>query len=123
MERTITVLVVDDDRFVRTSVRGSLLQEPDLAVVEASDGDEALAAVAASRPAVVLLDLLMPRRSGLEVLSQLRRASPESRIVVMTSLQTESLERLARSSGAVGFLAKPFHPLELIAAVRQALEG
>lgn len=120
---TRRVLIVDDDRFIRTAVRDALRDEPDLSLSEAGDGDEALAAVIAEQPAVVLLDLLMPRRSGLEVLSEMLRRSPGSRVIVMTFLQTDSLESLARESGAVGFLAKPFHPLELIAAVRRALEN
>jgi two-component system chemotaxis response regulator CheY len=123
MNQTRTILIVDDDRFVRTAVRDALLEEPDLRVAEAGDGEEALLAVIAERPALVLLDLLMPRRSGLEVLSQIRRESPGTPVLVMTSLQTESMEALARSEGATGFLAKPFHPLELLAAVRRALEG
>jgi two-component system chemotaxis response regulator CheY len=123
MDLTRRVLIVDDDRFIRTAVRDALRDEPDLSLSEAEDGDEALAAVIAEQPAVVLLDLLMPRRSGLEVLSEMLRRSPGSRVIVMTSLQTDSLESLARESGAVGFLAKPFHPLELIAAVRRALEN
>ncbi len=123
MVPTPTVLIVDDDSFVRAAVRDVLCDEPDLRLSEAEDGDEALAAVIAEHPAVVLLDLLMPRRSGLEVLAEMLRQSPASRVIVMTSLQTESLETLARKEGASGFLAKPFHPLELIAAVRRALEG
>ncbi len=122
MDLTRHVLIVDDDRFIRTAVCDALRDEPDLRLSEAEDGDEALAAVIAEQPAVVLLDLLMPRKSGLEVLSEMLRRSPGSRVIVMTSLQTDSLEALARESGAAGFLAKPFHPLELIAAVRRALE-
>ncbi len=122
MDLTSHVLIVDDDRFIRSAVRDALRDEPDLRLSEAEDGDEALAAVIAEQPAVVLLDLLMPRKSGLEVLSEMLRRSPGSRVIVMTSLQTDSLEALARESGAAGFLAKPFHPLELIAAVRRALE-
>lgn len=123
MDLTRRVLIVDDDSFIRTAVRDALRDEPDLRLSEAEDGDEALAAVIAEQPAVVLLDLLMPRKSGLEVLSEMLRRSPGSRVIVMTSLQTDSLEALARESGAAGFLAKPFHPLELIAAVRRALEN
>lgn len=123
MDSIRSVLIVDDDSFVRTAVRDALRDESDLRLLEAEDGDQALAAVIAERPAVVLLDLLMPRRSGLEVLSEMLRRSPGSRIIVMTSLQTDSMEALAREAGAAGFLAKPFHPLELIAAVRQALEA
>jgi two-component system chemotaxis response regulator CheY len=123
MDPTRRVLIVDDDSFIRTAIRDALRDERDLRLSEAEDGDEALAAVIAEQPAVVLLDLLMPRKSGLEVLSEMLRRSPGSRVIVMTSLQTDSLEALARESGAAGFLAKPFHPLELIAAVRRALEN
>ncbi len=114
------VLIVDDDQLIRMAVRDALADEP-LDLSEASDGEEAISMIAAQRPALVLLDLLMPKKSGLEVLPEVSKLSPETRVVVMSSMETESMVDFALAMGARAFVPKPFHPLEIIAAVRDAL--
>jgi two-component system chemotaxis response regulator CheY len=114
------VLIVDDDQLIRMAVRDALADEP-LDLSEAADGEEALAMIAAQKPALVLLDLLMPKKSGLEVLPEVSKLSPETRVVVMSSMETESMVDFALAMGARAFVPKPFHPLEIIAAVRDAL--
>jgi two-component system, chemotaxis family, chemotaxis protein CheY len=114
------VLVVDDDHFIRVAVRDALAEEH-LELFEAADGEEALALIAAQHPALVLLDLLMPKKSGLEVLPEVGHLSPETRVVVMSSMETQSMVEFALAMGARAFVPKPFHPLEIIAAVREAL--
>ncbi len=114
------VLIVDDDHFIRVAVREALAEEP-LELSEAVDGEEALAAIARDKPELVLLDLLMPVKSGLEVLPEVHRLSPKTRVVVMSSMETESMVEFALAMGACAFVPKPFHPLEIIAAVRDAL--
>lgn len=114
----MNVLIVDDDAFARTLLRDSLA-ELHLDVLEAQDGDEALALAKEHRPGLVLLDLLMPRRSGLEVLSQLAKGA---QVLVVSSMDSEALVAQARGAGACGFIAKPFHPLEVCAAVQKALQ-
>jgi two-component system chemotaxis response regulator CheY len=114
------VLIVDDDHFIRVAVREALAEES-LELSEAVNGQEALAAIARDKPELVLLDLLMPVKSGLEVLPEVRRVSPSTRVVVMSSMETESMVEFALAMGARAFVPKPFHPLEIIAAVREAL--
>ncbi len=114
------VLIVDDDAFVRAYLRDALA-ETGYGLLEAANGEEALELVASDRPEVVLLDLLMPKQSGLDALSKIRSVSPESRIIVISSLDGESLIEQAMAAGARGFVAKPFHPLEVVGAVRKVL--
>lgn len=117
-----TVLVVDDDAFVVAVLR-DLLEDQGAHVVEARDGDEALAVAERERPALIFLDLVMPNRSGLEALPELLRRSPGARVLVVSSLDAKALVDEARRLGAVGYIAKPFHPAEIAQAVRDQLPG
>ncbi|HET9450062.1 MAG TPA: response regulator [Aggregicoccus sp.] len=120
--RSPTVLIVDDDLFVRRLLEDALTESGlALRLLQAADGEEALTVAARERPEVVLLDLFMPRLSGLEVLAQLRTEVPESRVVVISSMDAEPVIEQALQAGAAGFIAKPFHPLEIVSAVREAL--
>lgn len=116
------VLIVDDDRLLRTMLADALADVP-CTVREASSGDAALAAIAEKPPQVVLLDLVMPGKSGLDLLKTLSAKYPDMRVIVISSLDTESLVQQARSDGAHGFLSKPFHPLDVQNVVRAALEA
>lgn len=114
------VLVVDDDQLIRTMVRDALSDVP-CEIREADSGDAALSIVSREKPpAVVLLDLMMPGKSGLDVLT---RIAERSRVLVMSALDTEALVQQALKAGAHGFLAKPIHPLDVQNLVRAALEA
>lgn len=114
------VLIVDDDQLIRAMVRDALIDVP-CDIREADSGDAALAAIAERNPAVVLLDLVMPGKSGLDVLKSLKGRA--SRVLVLSALDTEALVQQALASGAHGFLAKPIHPLDVQNLVRGALEA
>ncbi len=114
------VLIVDDDQLIRAMVRDCLADVP-CEIREADSGDAALAAIAERHPAVVLLDLVMPGKSGLEVLTLLKGTGP--RVLVLSALDTEALVQQALASGAHGFLGKPIHPLDVQNMVRGALEA
>jgi two-component system chemotaxis response regulator CheY len=116
------VLIVDDDKLLRTMVREALADVP-CVVTEAGDGDQGLAAIAARAPAVVLLDLVMPGKSGLEVLKALQGRGPRPVVLVLSALDSEALVQKALADGAQGYLPKPIHPLDLRNLVRGALEG
>ena len=117
-----SVLIVDDDTFVRVVLKDALKELP-VRIREAGNGEEALRMAAEDPPRVVLLDLMMPHKSGLEVLGELRQRHPVARVVVVSSLDAELLIQQALSGGAHSFIGKPFHPLEVADAVREALEG
>ncbi|MBQ7252250.1 MAG: response regulator transcription factor [Kiritimatiellae bacterium] len=90
-------------------------------VVPAADGAEALARCAASRPDLVLLDIMMPKRSGYEVCTELRRTDPLLPILFLTAKATEADAVLGLGLGADDYIAKPFGLSELLARVRAAL--
>jgi two-component system chemotaxis response regulator CheY len=116
------ILVVDDDLFVRVLLRDAL-EETALPVSEAADGEQAVTMAQAEQPALVFLDLFMPRKSGLEALGEILKVSPASKVVVLTGMDTQGMEKLAIDAGAFDFIAKPFHPLEVVAAVTRALDS
>src|SRR5919204_2479035 len=118
-----TVLVVDDDPTVRLLCRVSL--EPSgFRVTEAADGDEALEQIAADRPDVILLDIMMPRVSGWQVAADLLndRATDEIPIVFITALTRQADRLRAAGLGAVGYFAKPFDPALLAPTLTALLD-
>lgn len=116
------VLVVDDDQLIRAMVRDALADVP-CEVREVDSGDAALAVIAQRKPAVVLLDLVMHGKSGLEVLKDLQGQKGGPRVLVLSALDTEALVQQALSLGAHGFLGKPIHPLDVQNLVRAELEA
>jgi two-component system chemotaxis response regulator CheY len=117
-----TLLLVDDDNFVRRILKDTLAETGiELRLLEASDGEEGLKIAAREQPALMFLDLFMPKRSGLEVLAAMKQTSPGTRVLVISSMDAEPVVEQALAAGAVGFVGKPFHPLEIASAVRQAL--
>jgi DNA-binding NarL/FixJ family response regulator len=120
----ITVLLVDDHPVVRAGVRGMLEGEPDIAVVgEAASGLEALTSARALRPAVVLMDLRMPGLDGVGATAQLRSALPGTRVVVLTTYETDADILRAVEAGAAGYLLKDSSRADLVQAVRAAARG
>ena len=115
-----TVLLCDDEEVLRQLVRATLAND-DYSIVEASDGEESLELARSHRPDLIVLDMMMPGRSGLEVLRELR-ADPETAatpVIMLTARARESDRNEAASAGADRYLAKPFSPLELISVVEE----
>jgi|SRR5919197_1604594 CheY-like chemotaxis protein len=118
-----TVLVVDDDPTVRLLCRVSL--EPSgFRVTEAADGDEALELIAADRPDVILLDIMMPRVSGWQVAAELlnARATDKIPIVFITALTRRADRLRAAGLGAIGYVTKPFDPAALAPTLTALLD-
>jgi DNA-binding response OmpR family regulator len=115
------ILVVDDNADLRSTIQ-ALLQADGFEVVVAGDGEEALAAHQ-SRPAdVVITDLFMPDKDGIETIVELKKISPAVKILAIsgwTSTQGSDYLRVAREIGAAATLQKPFDPQELSRVVRQ----
>jgi DNA-binding NarL/FixJ family response regulator len=118
----IRVLLVDDQAVVRRALRARFHLEPDLEVVgEASTGREALALAQTLTPDVVLMDIQMPDMDGIEATAVLRRAVPQS-VVVILSIQDDAQTReQAKAAGAIAFVEKRGATDSLLTAIRQAV--
>ena len=124
MTEPITVLIVDDHAVVRQGIRAFLDAQLDIAVVgEAASGDEAVRQAAETVPDVVLMDLVMPGMDGVEATRRIRRASPRTQVVVLTSYHEDVHIFPAIKAGALSYLLKDVGPKELAAAVRAAARG
>ncbi|MFN8082357.1 MAG: response regulator transcription factor [Kineosporiaceae bacterium] len=120
----ITVLVVDDHPVVRSGLVGMLDVEDDLTVVgEAGDGEEAVIRVGELNPDVVLMDLRMPRLDGAAATARIVAAHPRTRVLVLTTYDTDTDIVRAVEAGATGYLLKDTHRTDLVDAVRAAARG
>ncbi|HEY2260099.1 MAG TPA: response regulator [Solirubrobacteraceae bacterium] len=113
------VLVVDDDPFIRKLVATTLEDVSEFELHEAADGLEALEVAAREQPAIVFLDVDMPRMDGIDACRRMRSdpATSETTIVMLTAVHGDQVERMAEDAGADLFLTKPFSPLDLLRLV------
>ncbi|MCE7988406.1 MAG: DNA-binding response regulator [Caldilinea sp. CFX5] len=124
MATMITVLIVDDHAVVRQGVRAALEARQDFVVIgEAESGAAAVQFVQEWLPDVVLMDLLMPGLDGVEATRQIKRLSPRTQIVVLTSHHDDSYIFPALRAGAISYLLKQVKMEELAEAVRRAARG
>ena len=120
----ITILLVDDHPVVRHGVRGMLEAEPGLSVVgEASSGAEGLERAVELRPDLVLMDLRMPGGDGVEATGRILAQVPGTRVMVLTTYESDRDILRAIEAGACGYLLKDAAPADLAAAVRAAARG
>ena len=120
----IGVLIADDEALVRGGFRAMLEAQPDIEVVgEAADGQQALELARTLRPAVVLMDIRMPRLDGLEATRRLLAADGRSRVLVLTTFDRDLYVYEALKAGASGFLLKDTPPERLADAVRTVAAG
>jgi DNA-binding NarL/FixJ family response regulator len=118
------LLIADDQALVRVGLRKIMETEPETTVVgEASNGDEAVSAVRALRPDVVLMDIRMPVLDGIEATRRIIRAQPGTRILILTTFGLDSYVYDALRAGASGFMLKDAPPEEIAAAVRIVASG
>ncbi len=121
---TIRVVLVDDEAMVRVGLRMVLSAEPDVEVVgEAADGAQAVEAVLAGEPDVVLMDVRMPHVDGLEGARRVLAARPETKVVILTTFDEDEHVAAALRAGVSGFLLKVSPPEQLVAAVRTVAGG
>jgi len=119
------VLVADDDADMRAAVIAAL-RDDGCSTLEAADGEALLELLRQAlddpdrRPDVLVVDIKMPRLSGIGVLEVLKRAHSKVPVVMVTGLSDEFVQTIARRLGAADVLRKPFAPGELVAAVRKA---
>lgn len=123
-EATVRILIADDHAVVRQGIRAVLEQDPRMKVVgEAADGDEAIAALAVEGVDVLILDVNMPGKSGLEVTRSLREEGQDCRILILSMHDDPEYVLQALRAGADGYILKDAGPAEVRAAVSAVFEG
>lgn len=124
MTETIRVLIADDHPVVRQGLRGLISTEPGMEVIgEAVDGVEAVLKARSLQPDVTLLDMVMPRKNGVEAIKEIKAEDPDARILVLTSFAEDDKVFPAIKSGALGYLLKDSSPQELLQAIRDVYRG
>jgi CheY-like chemotaxis protein len=118
------VLVCDNEEALRALVRGALALA-DYEIVEARDGDESVELARSCDPDLIVLDMMMPGRTGLEVITELRREArfAETPVIMLTARVQAHDREAALDAGVSVFLPKPFSPLELATIVEDLLES
>jgi len=120
----IRAVVVDDHAVVRTGIKLLLEREDDIEVVgEAGNAKDAIFSARALKPDVILLDVVMPGQSGIEVLPSLLKEAPETKVLVLSMQDDPSYVREAFAAGASGYVLKEAADEEVVAAVREIANG
>ena len=121
---SIRILIADDHGVLRAGLRALLNAEPDFTVVgEAADGRQAIELARQHQPDILLLDVSMPEPGGIEVTRQVKQACPQTRVLILTVHEDESLLQEAIQAGAAGYIIKRAVEAELINAVRAIWRG
>lgn len=122
--KAIRILVVDDESVVRDGVAAILSFQSDMKVVgEAEDGVRAVELARQTKPDVVLLDMRMPKQSGLETIPKIKEVSPSSHVLVLTSFAESDRVYQAIKAGALGYLLKDSTRVQLLQAIRDVANG
>jgi DNA-binding NarL/FixJ family response regulator len=122
--KRITVLLAEDHMMVREGFRKMLELENDFEVVgEAQEGRQAVALAIKLRPAVVLMDIAMPRLNGLEATRQVLKAAPATKVLIVSAHSDDAYVKSAAESGAVGFLLKQSSSHVVCEAIREVQKG
>jgi NarL family two-component system response regulator LiaR len=123
MDQKIRVFIAEDHKVVLRGLEALLKTESDIEVIgSASDGVDTLEAVLLYKPGVLLLDLQLPRKSGLQIIPEIRIHAPDTKIVILTSFGDDETVFAAIQAGALSYLLKDCSPEELVQAIRDAHE-
>ena len=121
---SIGIMLVDDQELMRMAFRMVVDSQPDLEIVgEASDGREALAALAHLAPDVILMDVRMPHMDGVEATRHIVESDSAARVIVLTTFDLDEYVYAALRAGASGFLLKDVQPSDLLSAIRAVAAG
>jgi DNA-binding NarL/FixJ family response regulator len=121
---SVSVLLVDDQELMRMAFRMVIESQPDLSVAgEAANGLEAIAAVQALQPDVLLMDVRMPNLDGVEATRRIVSSGSSARVIILTTFDLDEYVYAALRAGASGFLLKDAQPADLLSAIRAVASG
>jgi len=124
MKKPFSIVIAEDHKILREGLKSILSCDPDLKVVdEAADGLEAIRSAQNHSPDLVLLDLFMPRMTGLDAIKEIKRVSPQTKIIVLTSYNSEEYILSTLQAGADGYVLKEDGSFELLTAIYRVLDG
>lgn len=115
------ILVVDDAAFMRMMIKDNLKKAGYSDFIEAGDGEEAINKYMESRPDLVLLDITMPVKDGIQALQSIKQVNPQAQVVMCSAMGQEGMVVEAIKLGALDFIVKPFKPERLIQTVKNVL--
>ena len=123
-QKIIRIMIADDHAILRAGLRSLLNDQADMEVVaEAVNGEEAIEKAEEYRPDVLLLDITMPRKSGIEAIADIHKLSPATRILVLTMHDDHAYLRSVLAAGGAGYLVKKAADTELLMAIRMIQQG
>lgn len=117
----VKLLVADDAPFIREIVKHVVEKGGISLVAEAIDGEDAVFLAKKFQPDVVLMDIIMPRKSGIEATREILAILPETRVIAFSTADQETMVMRALEAGCCSFLVKPFKGEELLRAIRDSL--
>ena len=118
------IIIAEDHTILREGLRALLSSDPDLEVVgEAEDGQEAIRVVEKFKPGLVLMDLSMPRMNGMDAIKEIKKRSPDTKVLVLTVHKTDEYILATLQAGADGYVLKDSTNVELRMAIRNVLGG
>jgi len=119
----IKLVIVDDAPFIREVLRHIFASTEVQVVGEAQDGEEAVKIVKELHPQVVLMDIVMPRKSGIEAAQEILKDLPETKIIACSTLDQNNMIMRALEAGCCNYITKPFKANEVLEAVKRASSG
>lgn len=115
------ILVVDDAAFMRMMVKDSLTKNGYTDIVEAADGEIACQMYQSEKPDLVIMDITMPNKTGIEALRDMKKEDPSAKVIMCSAMGQEAMVVEAIKLGALDFIVKPFKPDRIIQAVSKVL--
>ncbi len=112
------ILIVDDAAFMRMMIKNTLKDNGYANFIEAADGEQAVQTYIAENPVLVIMDITMPNKNGLEALKEIRQIDPDAKIMMCSAMGQESIVVEAIRSGAKDFIVKPFKADRILKAVQ-----
>ncbi|EJG07199.1 MAG: response regulator [Methanofollis liminatans] len=115
------ILVVDDTLFMRTLLKNILFSGGHTIVGEAENGDDAIAKYQELNPDLVTMDIVMPKKNGIDALKGIKTIDPNAKVIMCTAVGQEQMVKLAVKTGARGYIVKPFQAPKVLEEVKNVL--